>query len=129
MGSDDKAADDRGGGTLLSERVRRSSLYPLCKAEECLIYRRRNNLTQAQMSEIYLVPRRRYGEMEADGQIELEQDVLPLTANEECYLLRKRSGLTQEQVAEQIGVTRYWLNQIELGKAASDKLEAFWNEG
>jgi DNA-binding transcriptional regulator YiaG len=81
------------------------------------------------MSEIYLVPRRRYGEMEADGQIELEQDVLPLTANEECYLLRKRSGLTQEQVAEQIGVTRYWLNQIELGKAASDKLEAFWNEG
>lgn len=29
---------------------------------------------------------------------------------------RKKNGLTQQQLAERVGVTRWWINRIELGE-------------
>jgi DNA-binding XRE family transcriptional regulator len=30
--------------------------------------------------------------------------------------VRKKSGMTQQQLADQVGVTRWWINRIELGE-------------
>lgn len=72
--------------------------------------------------------RTRYGLAERDQLYvrRLSAKVEDLRNHERCYLYRRRLSLTQEQVAESMGVSRYWLNCMERGKASADKLIAFW---
>lgn len=102
----------------------------LTLGEKLLISRRRENLTQEEMATIYGVTRNIYGEMERDqrkvpdykgGEIE------PLRDHEKLLLARRRAEMKQDEVAKEIGVSRYWLNQMEMGKfPLAEKFVTFW---
>lgn len=51
-----------------------------------------------------------------------------LSANERCVLQRKRAGCTQIEVAKELGVCRWWLNQMESGKIDCTPLSHFWDQ-
>lgn len=97
-----------------------------------LISRRRSGLSQDEMARANGVTRNFYGEVERD-QSEYQGmnfcEVEPLEVNEKIMLCRRRSSMTQGEIAEQIGVTRYWLNQMEIGTApVSPDLVKFWED-
>lgn len=50
---------------------------------------------------------------------------------EVCFVLRRRKGLKIYEAAELAGISRYWYNSMELGKANPERLINFWvkNEG
>lgn len=51
-----------------------------------------------------------------------------LDAHEICFLMRRRSGWTIPMCAEQAGVSRYWYNLMEQGKASPETLVKYWAE-
>ncbi|QDP61575.1 MAG: hypothetical protein Tp138OMZ00d2C19078261_36 [Prokaryotic dsDNA virus sp.] len=108
------------------------SIEGLSNSEKLLIARRRSNFTQEAMAAIYGVSRNVYGEMER-GQREVkdyrEGNVEPLKDHEKLLIARRRAELKQEDIAEEIGVTRYWLNRMELGHVPLCKeFVMFWED-
>lgn len=51
-----------------------------------------------------------------------------LAAHERCLLQRRRAGYTQARVAKDIGVCRWWLNQMEHGKIDCTPLSSYWDQ-
>lgn len=129
MGQHDTTGDDREGSSLLPERPAKGSSLKLSEGERALVYRRRMGFNQKQMAALLGIGRRRYGEREDEGTVKCNIDVEPLKPHEQCFIWRRRSGWTQQSCADLAGITRYWYNLMENGKAPSDALEAFWNEG
>jgi DNA-binding XRE family transcriptional regulator len=88
-------------------------------------------LSQKAMAKSFGMKRREYGIAEAEGTLKLPGFMVvvePLEPHEQCFLWRYRSGWTQQECADLMGITRYWYNLMENGRAPSDRLEAFWNE-
>jgi FixJ family two-component response regulator len=50
-----------------------------------------------------------------------------LSANERCVLQRKRAGYTQLQIATDLGVCRWWVNQMESGRQDCTPLSSYWD--
>jgi DNA-binding XRE family transcriptional regulator len=98
--------------------------------ERLLIARRRSNESQETAARRFGMTRNTYGRLERDDE-DLHSDIsLPelgeLMQEEICILLRRRAGLTQEECADKIGFTRFWFNQMEMGKVSSSDLVKFW---
>lgn len=131
MGQHDEATNDRESSSLLPKRPPTGASLNLSEAERTLIYRRRMGFSQKQMAELVGVKRRRYSEIETGGsnKFAVVADIEPLRPNEACLIWRRRSGWTQQACADLMGITRYWYNLMENGKAPSDALEVFWDEG
>ena len=51
-----------------------------------------------------------------------------LQAHEICYLRRRRAGITVYQMAEMIGMSRWWVIQMEHGEAPAKRLIRFWRQ-
>lgn len=49
-----------------------------------------------------------------------------LQPNEVFVIRRRREGLECQEICKAIGVSRWWLRQMELGIAPIDRLEEFW---
>jgi len=49
-----------------------------------------------------------------------------LAAYEKCTILRRRSNKHQKDIAKEIGLTRYSINQMEIGVFNSRKLVEYW---
>lgn len=131
MGQYDETSDDSGSGTVLPERIGSGETSQLSEGERALIYRRRMRLSQKAMAKSFGMDRREYGIAEANGTIKLKGFMVvvePLEPHEQCFIWRHRSGWTQQECADLMGITRYWYNLMENGRAPSDRLEAFWNE-
>lgn len=83
------------------------------------------------MAALFSIHRETYGRLER-GQLPFDDDIIPdlggLTDFEKCYLLRKRVGKRQVECAQQMGVTRFWFNQMELGKVPCEPLIEFWRQ-
>jgi len=112
--------------------VDKIDLKRLTLGETLLISRRRSGLSQDEMARVNGITRNFYGEVERD-QSEYQGmnfcEVEPLEVNEKIMLCRRRSSMTQGEIAEQIGITRYWLNQMEVGTApVSFDLVKFWED-
>jgi len=140
MGSNDPTRDDRGSGTLLPQRftfgtitgVLKAKVAELSYAERLLIWRRRSGHNQTMAAKLVGVCRNTYTRMELGDETRI-QPIVPylgeLYDNEACVILRRRSGWPQWRVAEEMGISRFWVNQMELGYADANKLVGFWNEG
>lgn len=131
MGQHDTSRDDRAIFTVLPERIGNTKVNNLSSGERALIYRRRMGIKQSDMAKAFGMSRRAYGQAEAADKIDLPGFMIvvePLAPNEKCFLWRYRSGFSQKELAEFMGISRYWLNLMELGRAPTDRLEAFWNE-
>lgn len=46
---------------------------------------------------------------------------------EQCFLLRRRAGVTAGWLARKLGLSRWWLCQMERGDVDAARLVAFWS--
>lgn len=134
---DDETRDEGRGASPSTERSEQGTsgvmasidVKGLTAGETLLIARRRSGESQEKWADRHGVTRNFYGRVERDEETcasmpipELDE----LTSAEKCLILRRRSGLTQEECAEKIGVTRFWFNQMEIGKVETPVLVEFW---
>lgn len=69
-----------------------------------------------------------YRRLEA-GELEgMDRAPLPggLRDHERCYVARLRADLRLEDLAPKVGVTMFWLCQMERGSAPVETLVAYW---
>lgn len=104
----------------------------LTKGEKLFTARRRVGRTQAQEANAVGLPLHVYKRMEKD--IDTGYSLRPaglgkLRPYEACVILRKRNGMTLDDLADAAGLTKWWLCQIEKGKAPVDTLARFWETG
>ncbi len=134
----DPSGNEGGGSPAFSgraasgkvNRVAPFHIEGMTVGERLLIARRRSNESQETVARRFDMTRNTYGRLERDDE-DLHSGIsLPelgeLTQEEICILLRRRAGLTQEECADKIGVTRFWFNQMEMGKVSSSDLVKFW---
>lgn len=101
----------------------------LTTGERLRIARRRDGLTQAEAALAYGMPIRAYKRAEADEYHEWALTCPPigkLELHEECFLLRRRQGLTLRELSRMIGLSIWWICQIEQGKAPVGTLRDYW---
>lgn len=99
----------------------------LTLGERLRIFRRRYLRTQAEQARVMKVPLGTYKRMEAD---EIEADRMPIgrvEPHEACMIMRRRKGMTLEQLGEEIGLTKWWICQMETGQAPTTTLVAYWS--
>ena len=102
----------------------------LTAGETLLLARRRSGESQEKCADGYGLTRNSYGKFERDEETHTNikiPELNELTDAEKCLILRRRSGLTQDECAEKIGITRFWFNRMEVGKADASSLVAYWN--
>ena len=139
MGKDDSPRDDRERGAIYAENagerssplVYQEQIGELALQESFIIYRRRLGLSQSQMATLFNIHRETYGRLERGEQVQISTDrpaLGGLQCHEKCFILRRRSGWTQEECADLMGITRYWFNLMELGKAPVEPLINFWGQ-
>ena len=141
MEQHDQTTDVSGGRDILREEAGRYKAREILKRavgepsinEKLLIWRRREGLSQKKAGDRIGVHRKKYGELERAGNYHgiTVPYIGELYSYEMCFILRKRSGWTISMCADQIGVSRYWYNLMELGKASPERLVQYWieNEG
>lgn len=111
----------------------------LTLGELFLLERRSKGFTQRQMAMKLSLTEHFYKLLEYDIQdteirkisflkalqyIDTSRELLPY---EKCLIYRRRAGISQEELAEKIKISRYWLNQMEIGKIPlSEKLKNHW---
>jgi len=101
----------------------------LMKHERLIVDRRRRGENQKVAARRHGISLYRYRKWE------LGQDPeLPAVAAggarqyERLFITRMRAKHSLGRVADAIGMSRWWLCQIEHGKAPADRLEAYWRE-
>lgn len=100
------------------------TLESLTSQEKAILYRRRNGLTQKEHAAEIGCHRSSIVRNKREMNIELEG----LSQLEKCFLKRKRLNMTQRECARLMGITRYWFNQMELGRVAHKPLLDFWGK-
>ena len=96
----------------------------LTAAERLLIERRRAGETKEEAAAAYGVSAYRYNRWEAGHDV----DTAPAPALgrlaffEGSFLQRRRDGVSLAEFAELVGVSRWWLTQMEVGAVADDRL-------
>lgn len=98
-------------------------------AEHLEIRRRRMDKTEREMADHLKVGRRAYDRMAAGTDpVPAAVRVNPetLEAHEVCFLRRRRAALSRKEMARLVGVSEWWLTQMERGREAPDRLVAFW---
>lgn len=102
-------------------------LEEITPAERLLVWRRRHGLSQEALAQQWGVSMRtllgwEYGTREAVPKL----PVLPLGNGEVCFLYRRRAKVKLSKVASDIGVTAYWVTQMERGRANPQSLLEYW---
>jgi len=95
--------------------------------ERLLIRRRRTSESQVDAAERYGVSLHRYRLWEADKDPAApKQREARLEPFESCFLRRRRAGVSLRELAEELDLSRWWLCQMEQGKADSRRLIEYW---
>ena len=103
----------------------------LSLGEHLLIWRRREGYTQPIAADALGISLNSFLDIERNDDKCLSismPHVGTLYSHEVCFILRRRSGWTIPACAEQAGVSRYWYNLMEQGKACPDRLIQYWGE-
>lgn len=111
------------------KRFLRKKLHDLKNHERLIIRRRRLGNTQNQEAKRLGVTRYMYRKWELGDphdEIIFDKRLSPLGIFEICFLLRRRKKLTVTQVAEEIGVSKTWVSDMELGTVFIGDLVKYW---
>ncbi len=101
----------------------------LTRGERLLVARRREAESQVDAAARFDVSLYRYRQWETDEEKSPHELGLgKLSGFEACFLMRKRAGTTMAAVAKKVGVSRWWLCQMERGEVDSARLVSFWQE-
>lgn len=101
----------------------------LTRGTRLRIERRRLKQTQVQAAHRWKVPVNIYRGWEHDDVVGPSSPSVPLgklRTYEECWVLRQRSGKTLQVLCEEIGISRWWLTQMESGDAPVKRLKNYW---
>ena len=102
-------------------------LERLTDGEHLFISRRREGLSQTAMAEQLGMTRNNYGEIERSENAGFKiKPIRNLKAHEKCVLYRRRCEKTQQDIADELGVSRYWLNRMEVGIEDCTTLVNYW---
>ena len=101
-------------------------LERLTRAERFLIKRRRDGLSQEDAAKRQNVSLHQWRQWERGSGEAPEVELTELQTAEKCFLLRRRARKTLKTVADEVGVTEYWLGQMERGQEPCEKLAAYW---
>lgn len=112
----------------MKKRTRKLKLVPT-HAERLVIERRRMRKSQGERARIYRVSVYEYRQWEG-GKVPpptcAGERVKGLEPHEICFLLRTRAGVSAGDLAKTLGVSRWWLTQMERGEVPIDRLVAGW---
>jgi len=105
----------------------------LSQGERLFLYRRSQKLTQSEMAKELELPLLVYFQLEQDTAATQHKNLIsigdsPPLPYEACVILRRRIGWTQQELAKKIGVCRWWLNLMELGRKDYSRLIEWWNK-
>lgn len=98
----------------------------LTDRERCLIQRRRDSMTLEKAAEKQGIHRNTLLNRENRGDVKV--DHFEPTQTELAFISRRRLGMTQQECADLLGVSRFWFNQMELGKVPNEALLKFWEK-
>lgn len=93
-----------------------------------IISRRRMALTQAEAAKKHKVSLYQYRRWEEDKQPGApDVAVGRLAPHEQCYVERITRGVSLAAQAKKMGISRWWLRQMERGTANPERLIAYWS--
>lgn len=98
----------------------------LTNGERLVIHRRRQDWTQRQAAESHGVTLYRYRKWEKDEDGPPKIGVGRLEPFEVCFLLRRREEIPAAELARALGISRWWLTQMETGRAPAESLVEYW---
>lgn len=99
----------------------------LSRGERLLVARRRRDESQVDAAARFDVSLYRYRQWETDeAKSPHELGLGKLDGFEACFLMRRRDGRSMAAVAKKVGVSRWWLCQMERGEVDSTRLVSFW---
>ena len=115
MGQDESTRNDFPCGRLHGEGFEQGATpsIHLDALERLIVFRRRKGLSVSKEELLKIA--------------EVPPHPEDITESERCYILRRRLGKTQRQCAAELGISRYWFNQMEQGKAPCDTLVRYWS--
>ncbi len=101
----------------------------LTPAEKMKLDRRRRGESQQEAAERWGVTLYRYREAEAGRRSEskIRPRFTVVRDYEACLVLRTRRGDSVAALAKEMGISRWWLTQIERGKQPADELVRYWS--
>jgi DNA-binding XRE family transcriptional regulator len=101
----------------------------LTPSERLLIQRRRDGNTQPKAAAAMGVSEWHYRMIEAGNRPGSCPTVAigKLMPYEAAFLMRRRRGIKRSELAKMIGVSCWWLTQMERGKTTSTRLIDFWS--
>ncbi len=101
------------------------SLEPT-KGERLLIRRRRLKQKQKDAARVLGVTLYRLRQWEADKSDPPDVKMDPLVPFEVCFILRRRQGRAAGEFAKSLGVSLWWLCQMEYGVVSAERLIEHW---
>lgn len=101
----------------------------LTRGQRLRIERRRLKQTQVEAASRYKVAVNIYRGWEHDdsvGHPSPNVSLGKLMTYEQCWVLRQRTDKTLEVLSSEIGISRWWLTQMEAGDAPVKRLRIYW---
>ena len=98
----------------------------LTNGERLLMQRRREGLTLEGAAAACGVTLYRYNRWERDEEEGPRVAVGRLAFRVVSFILRRRAGASAADFARLLGVTAWWLRQMESGEASDDRLRSYW---
>lgn len=101
----------------------------LTKGERLLLERRRAEETKPEAAARHGVSFYRYDRWERDIDNEAPRVAVGVLEFREVSLIRgQRAGASVRDFAELVGVSPWWLTQIETGQVSDERIRSFWAE-
>lgn len=99
----------------------------LTRGERMLVSRRRKAESQIDAAARYNVSLYAYRQWETEAlECPHALSIGKLKPFEQCFLLRRRKGVTAGTLARKLGLSRWWLCQMERGDVDAARLVKFW---
>jgi len=100
-------------------------LGDITRGEWETLKRRREGLTQAEHAAMNDVDRLVVVRWEKNTELHPQRRSIRVTEAEWCFIMRNRKGLTQKRVGKLMGVSSFWVREMEAGRQDHTKLMSF----
>lgn len=100
----------------------------LTNGEKLLVQRRRDDLTQPQAAEAADVSLYLWRKWEIDIGEPPSVVTGRLLPHEACFIRRRRAGVSLASLADALKLSRWWICQMEYGRAPIGRLVAYWSK-
>lgn len=105
-------------------------LADLTPGEKWIVLRRRLREPQRDTADRLGITLYSYRQIEAGAaEPEFKPKLGALRDFEACHVLRLRAGFTLRELADEVGLSAWWVCQMEYGRQPADPLVEYWRQG